>query len=162
MKRIVINDPAVGQYIAEANGIPFRPEHEHSIGVLDVSDIMNPKVLGGVLYTGFTEVACFLHMAGVHESFGSKLFMWMVYDYPFNQLKLERLFGVVREHNTRARFIDRRMGFKEIATIPGLFAGEAGIVVCLEREHCRWLLRPPREALMGTSNGEERRDGEGA
>lgn len=140
--RIVFDDIETGRWLGERIGHFYNPECDHNIAVAD------QDIRGGVIYTAFTEVACSMHVAGIGPGWATPLFMSVIFDYPFNQLGLQRVFGLVRESNTQARFIDRRLGFREIATIPGMFGDGAGIVVCLEREDCRWLNRPPRASLV--------------
>lgn len=74
---------------------------------------------------------------------GARLTRTMVracFDYPFNQLGLERLTGHVEADNEAALRFDRHLGFEEEFVIP---KGNGGDVVqmVMWRDRCRWIER---------------------
>jgi RimJ/RimL family protein N-acetyltransferase len=62
------------------------------------------------------------------------------FDYPFNFLGLEKVFGIVNSLNTRAMEYDKKVGFKEVIRFPGMH-GDGGDLVVFEmnKVDCRWI-----------------------
>lgn len=151
MNRIVFNDPRVGQYIAERAKCVFNEAVDNTIGVVD--DSVDPEspayVRGGVLFTNYTQTAIWLHMAGCGGRWASPTFLWVVFDYGFNQLGCTRLYGVVEQANTHALGLDMELGFEIEAILPDMFASGAAVVVSMTREQCRWLNIKPRTLMEG-------------
>jgi hypothetical protein len=44
---------------------------------------------------------------------------------------------------------DLKLGFEVQAVLPGLFASGPGLVICMERDKCRWLKLKPRRLQGG-------------
>jgi hypothetical protein len=134
-----------GFEIAEAAGCTFNPAVDQVISVTSEG-----KLLGGNIYTGYTGVSIQLHMAGFQPNWASRDFLWVAFDYPFNQLGCKKVFGQVPETNTRALEIDLKLGFKIEAKIEDVFPDGACYVLALAREDCRWLKLKPRNLVAGT------------
>ena len=147
LHRIVFGDVADGRRIADHAGTTFDPVRD-----LVISHVRNGKLTGGVLYTRFTACSCFGHLAAFTRPWGNRDFLWVCFDYPFNQVGLQRIFGTVPEYNERALALNRHLGFREVARIPGVHRdGEAEIVLALERSDCRWLRIKPRSLFSGVN-----------
>lgn len=142
---IKFGDREHGYRIAHAAGCTFNPEVDQVISVTS-----GGKLLGGNIYTGYTGASIQLHMAGFVPSWATRDFLWVAFDYPFNQLKCNKVFGQVPESNTRALEIDLRLGFKIVARIEDVFPDGACIVLALAREDCRWLKLKPRGIKPGS------------
>jgi hypothetical protein len=134
-----------GFEIAEAAGCIFNPAVDQVISVTSEG-----KLLGGNIYTGYTGVSIQLHMAGFQPNWANRDFLWVSFDYPFNQLGCRKVFGQVPESNTRALEIDLKLGFKIIAKIDDVFPDGACLVLALAREDCRWLNLKPRGLRPGS------------
>lgn len=124
----------------------FDPARDANIAVVD--DSVHPAsdswFLGGVVVTGFTGVSAELHAFGRGRNWMTRDFLAVVPHYLFRQLGCERVFGRVEQANTRALRLFGNFGFRVMASLPGMFASGAGVVVCLERSGCRWLSIAPR------------------
>lgn len=81
--------------------------------------------------------------------------LWITFDYPFNKLKVNKLFGLVRESNKKALAFDTKLGFKVEARITDVFpAHEAMIVLAMYRDDCRYLKMPvPRITFESKRDG---------
>ena len=132
---IVLRDLSHGRRIAIAAGTTFDPTAD---GV--IAREIDGELLGGMLYKDFTPASCFVHLAGIRPWWCNRALVWVGMDYPFRVLELERIFGLVPEHNARSVHLAEHLGFTEVTRIPGVHpAGRASIVYKLERQACRFL-----------------------
>lgn len=102
------------------------------------------KLLGGVIYEGFTRASIQAHVAGFAPFWLDRTFLWMMFDYPFNQLKVGRVFCQIKETNFVALEFNAKLGFKEVTRIDGVFPEGACVLTELTRDDCRWLNLKPR------------------
>lgn len=147
-KRIVINHAKVGPYIARNAKCPFNPETDNTIGIvrIDPLDPSKDEVLGGVLFTAHSvNASIWMHMAGEGTNWATPTFLWAVFDYPFNQLGVRRVYGIVEKANELAVRVDQKLGFQIMdQALPYMFASGDALIVYMEREMCRWLKVRPR------------------
>lgn len=134
-----------GYRIAKEAGCSFNPAIDQVI-----SRVEDGVLLGGNIYQGYTGASIHLHMAGFRPNWANRDFLWVAFDYPFNQLGCKKVFGQVPEYNTRALEIDMKLGFKIEARIEDVFPDGACLVLSLAREDCRWLNLKPRGLKAGT------------
>lgn len=146
--RVLTDDPELGDEIARRAGTTYNPKVDHNFA--HVKEKHTPAsggmvrtdqvLLGGVCYNHFTHESVQIHMAGWHWHWVSRLMIYLAFDYPFNQLGVKRLFGMVPESNWAAQVINMKLGFKPVARIEGVFRHNvACIVMGMERDECRWL-----------------------
>lgn len=133
-RRIRFNNPEDGAWIMARSFGVYNDKIDQCIAV-----IRDDEIAGGVVYNGFIKTAIFLHMAGAGDNWATREFLWMVYDYPFNVLGVTWLYGLLDPDNTLALEIDRRMGFREVACLPGALGDRDLIVMGMKREQCRML-----------------------
>lgn len=134
-----------GYRIAKEAGCTFNPETDQVIAVTSQG-----KLLGGNIYTGYTGASIHLHMAGFEPAWANRDFLWVAFDYPFNQLGCKKVFGQVPETNLKALEIDLKLGFKIVARIEDVFPDGACLLLALAREDCRWLDIKPRGIKAGS------------
>lgn len=146
MIRLAFNDQAVGEYVSERAPCGYNPLVDQTIGVVDDShEVTSPGyVHGGVVFTSYTQASIWMHVAGRNENWITRDMLAVTFHYPFIQLGVGRLFGIVEATNQRALDFDLKLGFEIAAVLPGMFASGAGLVVTMEREKCRWLRLKPR------------------
>jgi RimJ/RimL family protein N-acetyltransferase len=112
---------------------------------MSISRAIDGELLGGVIYTDFTGESLFCHIASFHNPWVSRDLLWVVFDYPFNQLGVKRIFGRIPETNLAAIGLNQHMGLKTIAVIPGVYKhGVGSRIMCIERADCRFLKIKPR------------------
>lgn len=104
--------------------------------------------MGGVLFTDWNNMGSVqMHMALFGGFGGMRPLLYLVYQYPFEQLKVKKVFGLVPEFNARARNMNLHMGFKIEYVVDDVFAGEAPCgmyIMSMTRNECRWLnMKPP-------------------
>lgn len=136
---IRFNDVHSIRRIAHASHIEFVPRLHHCIARYDERD----RLMGGVLFTEYRVGSVFIHMAGFHPQWVNKGMIYLAFDYPFNQLKVKKMFGLVPERNTRSVKNTIHLGFKvEYLTedVLGYPDGVNGMyLMSMYRRDCKWL-----------------------
>ena len=136
---IVFNDIGYGRAISAAAGTAFNPEVDQCIARVD-----GERLLGGVIYQGYTGASIGIHMAGFDPHWASKDMLWVSFHYPFVQLGCKKLFAQVPAYNERALEIDRKLGFKEETRVRDVFPSGDLVVLSMIPDECRWLRIRPR------------------
>lgn len=136
---IVFGDHVHAMRIASKCGTTYNPVADQCIARTD-----DEGLLGGVLFQAYTGASIGIHMAGFTERWANRDMLWAAFHYPFAQLKCQRVFGQVPETNTAALEINLKLGFKEVARIPGVYDDGAAVIFAMEKDQCRWLNLTPR------------------
>ena len=146
--RVLTDDPDLGELIARRAGVTYNPKVDHNFAhvkekMTDAGDSLvhtEQVLLGGVCYNHFTHESIQIHSASWHWHWANRLMIYLAFDYPFNQLRVKRLFGMVPESNQHAQVLNMKLGFKPVARIEGVFRhGEACVVMRMDREDCKYL-----------------------
>jgi RimJ/RimL family protein N-acetyltransferase len=96
------------------------------------------SLLGAVLYTNFRDQSIEMTSAGT-PGWLTRTHLREFFGYPFNQLGVRRVTGIVHRKNKHARNINERLGFKlEGVCRHGFKDGDAMIYGMLKQE-CRWI-----------------------
>lgn len=147
MDQILVNDVSCGDAIAERAGTDYNPKAHANF-----CRVRNGKMLGGVIFSSYTRESIAIHMAGWVPNWVNRDMLYMAFDYPFNQLGVKRMFGLVPESNTKALDIDLRLGFRIVQRIEGVYDDNvACMVLCMERSECRFLGIRPRNVVSNKS-----------
>lgn len=141
--RIVFNDFKHGDVIAKMAGTAYDTRSSTV-----VSREVDGELVGGVLFTNFTGESIAMHTAGLNKHWLNRDLLYVIVDYPFNQLGVKRVFGLVPADNEHAQQLNTKFGGKVVARIEGMFRDNvAGIVMCLERDACRFMGVKPRRVV---------------
>lgn len=98
------------------------------------------RLRGGIIYERFTKRAIFLHIAGFEPGWFNRTFLWLGFHYPFEQLGVEKLFGLVSSSNTEALAFFEKLGFTVETSIKEVYSdGADQVVLVMRREDCKWL-----------------------
>jgi hypothetical protein len=134
-----INDVHSIKLIAQAAQIEFVPQLHHCIATYDKSD----KLAGGVMFTNYLSGSVQIHMAGFQRNWVNKAILYLAFNYPFVQLGVKKLFGMVPERNVAARNNDLHLGFKIEYLTHDVFNYDDGVngmyLISMRKEDCRWL-----------------------
>lgn len=136
---IVFGDHVHALRIASKAGTIYNPMADTCIARED-----DGLLVGGVLFQAYTGASIFGHMAGFTPTWINRDMIWATFHYPFVQLKVARLMGQVIETNAAAIEINLKLGFKEVARVPGVYDEGAAVVFSMEKDECRWLNLTPR------------------
>jgi hypothetical protein len=136
---IRINDVHAIKLIARAAEIEFIPRLHHCIADYSAGD----QLKGGVLFTNYRVGSVAIHMAGFRKNWVSKSMLYLAFHFPFRQLKVKKLFGMVPERNVDARNSDLRLGFKIEYMTEGVYGYEDGVngvyLMSMTEAECKWL-----------------------
>lgn len=117
-------------------GLRFRPDAK-AIGRL-----RDGELSAVVVWDGFSEADCNIHVVsdGSRRWLNRKL-MVAAFSYPFIQLRLRRVTGLVPAKNTAALAFNRRLGFVLEGVCRHALPDDDIVVLGMLREHCPWI--PP-------------------
>jgi hypothetical protein len=125
--------------IAKAARIQFIPILHHCIAQYSRDD----KLLGGVLFTDYWGGSVMMHQALFSGMAGMRPLIWLVFQYPFVQLGVKKVFGMVPEWNYQARNLNLHLGFKIEYLTADVFNHAEGpngmYLMSMRKEDCRWL-----------------------
>jgi RimJ/RimL family protein N-acetyltransferase len=132
---ILFGDVEHGRKISHKAGVGFDTEIDFCLSRITEKG----ELLGGVTYTNYAGRSVMAHIAGFHPRWMTPEFMWIMHDFPFNQLKVERILVTVPTTNERSMTIAQKMGFTWIATIPAVVVGGDLDVLSMSRITCKYL-----------------------
>lgn len=100
----------------------------------------NGEIVCGVVYTDYSGTNINMHTASDGtKRWLTREFLRVVFDYPFNQLKVKRVTALVPQGNFAARKFDEHLGFIKEATLADAEPTGDLIVYVMRKENCRWL-----------------------
>jgi hypothetical protein len=141
---IRINDVHAIKLIATVCHVQFVPTIHHCIATYDADD----RLAGGNLYTDYwgNGGSCQLHTACFNKRGVSKAMLYLAFDYPFRQLRVKKIFGLVPERNVAARNFDLKLGFKIEYLTEDVFNHADGVngmyLMSMTKDECKWLNMP--------------------
>lgn len=95
------------------------------------------KIIAGVVYTDFNGRNVCVHQA-VEGRF-TRQYLWTLFDYAFNQLKVERVTGMIPEGNLKAKRLTEHLGFHLETILEDAHPSGDLLVYVMWKKDCRWL-----------------------
>jgi len=108
------------------------------------------KLLGGVIFDGYTGSCVFAHQASFDKHWLSRDMLWVMFDYPFNQLKVKKIVGTIRSSNPKLLEFNLKLGFKIETKLEDGYPDGDMLIMSMTREECRWLDMKPRGLRAGS------------
>lgn len=99
------------------------------------------ELIAGVIYEGTNQHNTWMHVAAVPGAkWMTREYLRNCFDYPFNQLKVDRVSGYVDASNAQARRLNEHLGFTTEAVLRGA-APDGGDVILyvMWRKDCRYV-----------------------
>lgn len=95
------------------------------------------ELVAGVAYSDFNGPNVNAHIA----VFGlmSREYLWTIFDYPFKQLKVNRITCLIGEGNHKSVNLCGRMGFMPETRLKGAHASGDLLIYRMFRDECKWL-----------------------
>lgn len=91
-------------------------------------------------YTSFLGKTCQIHVVNFNKKYTPRKLLWATFDYPFRQLGLEALIGIVNSKNELAMKYDQNLGFKEVHRFEGMHDDGGDIVIFeMKKADCRFI-----------------------
>jgi hypothetical protein len=133
MRRFVFDEERIGIWVrAQAGGV-YTP------GDAGIAVERDGELVVGVTYDNYTGSSIGMHSRCDDRHATSRRFYWMIFDYPFNQLKVTCLRGLTPSNNPAALRINEHLGFRREAVLTDYFPGADAIIYVMRRADC-WLL----------------------
>jgi len=126
----------VGPWVCQRTGGRYSNVDSAAIGLIGNDDGLR----AGVLFDNYNGRSACMHVAAVSGArWMTREYLWVCFDYPFNQLGVTKLIGLVDSTNVPAQKFDENLGFVLEATIKS--AGKVGdlLIYTMERSQCRFL-----------------------
>lgn len=116
------------------------------IGVVD-----GPELLAVVIYSDYREIDIEMSIASTTPRWASRDIIRALFEYPFIQLRTDRVTAITSKNNRHTRRFLERLGFRLEGTHrKALRGGRTACTYGMLRDECKWLKE-------GIYNGQEKR-----
>lgn len=148
MRRVLTGQERIfGPWLAKLLNNEWVPGKGSIIGLWD--DDKGP--IAACLYESCNGASVVGSLAGIGKKWMTREYLWYCYYYPFEQLKVNKIIGIVESTNLEARRLDEHMGFILEATLKDAAPNGDLLIYSMTKDQCRWLnLRKPREQTKTT------------
>lgn len=109
------------------------------------------QLIAGVLYDEYNGTSIRMHVAAIGLRWMTKEYLWMCFHYPFEQLKVKKIIGLVGSGNEKAIEFDEHLGFQLEHSIEDAHRDGALLVYTMTREQCRFLRIKNGRKILTTS-----------
>ena len=133
-KRLIVG-PGVVDWVAKQTNEYGRFGTDVGIGIEE-----NGVIVAGVAYAEFNGVNIVCHIASdLSRRWMTKWYLWAIFDYPFNQAKVDRITVCVGEGNPASRRFVKKLGFVLEATLKGAHPTGDLLIYRMWKSECRFL-----------------------
>ena len=130
--KIFTNKDVVGRWIARHTDMIWRPEGSETIGL-----IHNGELVAGVWYDDFNRQSVITHIA--IKGVINRTFLKIIFDYPFFQLKVNKIIAPVLSSNTKSINLVTKMGFVEHARLKDTHPESDLLFWVMDKKDCKYL-----------------------
>jgi RimJ/RimL family protein N-acetyltransferase len=135
MKRIVWDQPSrVGSWVCERTGGQYSPVDSAAIGLE-----RDGALIAGVLYDHFNGASVAMHVAAAGPHWLDRAYLAACFAYPFLQLGVKKVLGLVDSTNAAARRFDEHLGFVIEATIRDAAPHGDLLIYSMTPAQCRYI-----------------------
>lgn len=133
MSRIVFDAERIGPWVCQRTGGVFD-----GLGTA-IGLEKNGDLVAGVLYDQYNGRSICMHVAADGRNWMTREYLRVCFDYPFRQLGVCKIIGMVDSENLAARRFDEALGFELEHSIKN--AGQRGdlIIYTMTPAQCRFL-----------------------
>ena len=131
-KIITDDQERIGRWLHERIEGVYSPNLGSYIGLEK-----NGEIIAATGYEDFTGTSVRTHIAV--EGRITKEFLRFIFWYPFEQLKVKKLIGLVSGGNEKALKLDKNMGFVEEAIVKDVYPNGDLHILTMTKEQCRFL-----------------------
>lgn len=101
--------------------------------------VRDDEIIAGVLYESYTGASIAASIAVAPGAVFPKELLWMMFDYPFEQLKVKKVLTYSRDSNHKVQVMLDKLGFVREAVIPDVYDDGALVIATMTKEQCKWL-----------------------
>ncbi len=137
MKRIFGgHDDLVGNWVMQRTGGTWTKGRGVGIGLLD----SDRGLIAGVVFDSWNGASVCMHVAAVPGSrWMTREYLKFCFSYPFEQLKVKKILGLVGSQNLAAQRFDEHLGFVLEATLNDAHPDGALLIYTMTAAQCRHL-----------------------
>lgn len=138
MRRVIVTESdRVGSWVMEQNdGATWLPGQGQCFGVEDEKG----RLIAGVAFDNYNTAAMQIHVAALPgKNWITKELLHRVFSYPFRQLGVKKLIGLVGSTNEAALKFDLALGFCIEATLKDAYPDGDLHILTMTQAQCRWL-----------------------
>ena len=130
---ICVDAHIIGPWVSERTGGTWVAGRGTAIGKVN-----DGAIQAGALYEDWNGANIMCHIAG-QGNWATKNFLWMLFDYPFNQLGVKRITAPVASTNVKSINLVTRMGFKLECTLAQATPDGDMFLFRMFRDECKYL-----------------------
>lgn len=133
MRQIVTKQNEIlGQWLYSKTGGSYIHGMGQYIGLVD-----DGKILAVAGYENCNTASVHCHIAV--EGMMNREFLRYIFAYPFNELKVKKLIGIVPSFNEKALKLDKHLGFIEECVIKDAHPGGDLHILTMTKEQCKFI-----------------------
>lgn len=133
-RRVLVDNERVGRWVCERTG------GSHDQNTIGIGLERDGELIAGVLFDNYLGGSICMHVASDgSKNWMTREFLFKVFHYPFKQLGVSVIIGLVDSTNAAALSFDQALGFVLEHSIPG--AGRHGdlVILTMRPAQCRFL-----------------------
>lgn len=134
MKRIIFDKRKVGEFVCMVTHSTYSDADTAAIGIEE-----DGNLIAGFLYDNYNGANICLHVASIAPGWITRKLISIVFDYPFNQLKVNRVTGLIGEKNVKAIDFANNLGAKLETRLKDAHEDGDLLVYVLFKEDCRFI-----------------------
>lgn len=140
MKRIITDQPErIAAFVGDALDVSGFANYT-AIGLEE-----NGELIAGVLFDYYNGASINMHVAAKPgRRWLTREYLWYCFYYPFIELKVKRITGLVPESNLAARRFDEHLGFELEARLKDAAPDGDVLIYVMWKENCKHLKMFPR------------------
>ena len=124
----------IGPWVAERTGGSWTPGRGTAIGKVT----NDGTIQAGVLYEDWNGANLVCHIAG-EGNWANRQFLNVIFDYPFNQLKVKRMTAPIASTNARSINLVTKMGFELECTLTQATPDGDMFLFRMFRDECKYI-----------------------
>jgi RimJ/RimL family protein N-acetyltransferase len=102
--------------------------------------LKNGEIVAGVAYADWNGVNVLAHIASDgYKRWMTRQYLWTIFDYPFQQLKVNRITCLIGQDNKASIRLCEHFGFSLETTLKGAHPSGDLLVYVLWKKDCGWL-----------------------
>lgn len=136
---IVTDASRIGPWVCDRAGGRWVEGRGTAIGW-----VKDGQLVAGVLYEDWNGANVVCHIAA-EGNWASREYLWTIFDYPFRQLRVNRITVPVASVNERCRRFVQHLGFEREATLRGAHPQGDIELYKITPDKCRWLTLKDRK-----------------
>ena len=133
---IYLDHNVIGPWVSDGVGATWVKDEGTAIGW-----VKNGELVAGVIYQHFNKANVFCHIRG-EGNWANRTFLRVIFDYPFNQLKVNRITAMIGSDNEASKKLVTHMGFELECTLAQANPSGDLLVYRMFRENCKYLRKP--------------------